>query len=95
VTVSNRTAIPQEVEIRIYFDTLFFQIESILGYKCAQITTDGRGFSRFWAMESKEQAHDALNNFIQLDGVPSWLIIDNAIRNKAARPLPSIHNGRI
>jgi hypothetical protein len=61
-----------------YSDTLFFKDKSIRGYKCAQMTTDGKGFGRFWAMERKEQAHEALNDLIQTDGSPDWLITDNA-----------------
>ena len=61
-----------------YSDTLFFTEKSIRGYACAQLTTDGKGFGRFWSLDRKAQAHDALNDFIQTDGVPDWLITDNA-----------------
>jgi hypothetical protein len=61
-----------------YLDTPFFHNKIIQGYTCAQQTTDGRGLSRFWVMEKKAQTHDALNDLIQSDGVPSWLITDNA-----------------
>jgi hypothetical protein len=69
----------RRLEGKFYSDTLFFQDKSIRGYKCAQMTTDGKGFGRFWAMERKEQAHEALNDLIQTDGAPDWLITDNAL----------------
>jgi hypothetical protein len=39
--------------------------------------TNIKGFGQFWVMERKEQAHEALNDLIQTNRAPNWLITDN------------------
>ena len=44
-----------------YTDTLFAKEKSLLGNTCAQIFTDGEGFTYVHPMKSKSQAGEALN----------------------------------
>lgn len=61
---------------KFYSDTCFFKSKSIRSYTCAQVTTDGNGFSHFWPMEDVNRAHEGLQNIILTDGVPDTLITD-------------------
>ena len=63
---------------QFYSDTAFFKAKSIRGFTCAQITTNGKGFSRFWAMVSKADANDGLLDFIQNVGIPENLLVDGS-----------------
>ena len=63
---------------RMYSDSLFGNIKSIRGYTCAQLFTDGHGFSRVYPMKSKGDAHHALMQFIHEVGVPKDLLTDGA-----------------
>jgi len=63
---------------RIYSDIFFFKDRGIRGDTCAQLTGNGKGFCRFWSMKSKSLAHEGLRNFIELDGIPENLIVDNS-----------------
>jgi len=63
---------------KYYSDTMFATTKSLRGFKCAQLFTDGKGFTRFHPMASKSDAHEALNSWVQTDGIPEHLITDGA-----------------
>jgi hypothetical protein len=46
---------------------------------CAQLFTDGHGFSRVYPMKSKGDAHHMLMQFIHEVGVPKDLLTDGAL----------------
>lgn len=77
-----RTAQPHLRKRRLkgpfYSDTCFFSTKSLHQDTCAQVTTDGKGFARFWPMTSKSEANDGLLDFINNDGIPEWMITDGA-----------------
>ena len=54
-----------------YSDTMFFPVTSIVrGENCAQVTTNGKGFTHFFPIQSKLQAFEGLLNIINQYGVP-------------------------
>ena len=61
-----------------YTDTLFSTQKSILGNTCAQMFTDGKGFTYVHPMKSKAQAGEALHKITIDVGVPNTLISDGA-----------------
>lgn len=61
-----------------FLDTIFFTTKGICGDKCAQVTTDGKGFGWFWPMGSKRDAHNRLNDFVLTDGIPETIVTDGA-----------------
>jgi hypothetical protein len=62
-----------------YMDTLFSKVQSIHGYTCAQVITNGQ-FTRVYPMVSKASEHiaRALREFIDDVGVPDELVCDLA-----------------
>jgi hypothetical protein len=62
----------------LYSDTLFSHVQSIRGFSCAQIFTDGHGFVRVYPMKNKGEAHHALMQFIHDVGVPKDMLTDQA-----------------
>jgi hypothetical protein len=64
---------------RMYSDTLFRGTKSVRGFTCAQLFTDGHGFSRIYQMRSKADAYHALMQFIHEAGVPKDLLTDGAL----------------
>jgi len=60
-----------------YSDTLFSNVRSLTGSKCAQLTTDGL-FTHIYPMASKSFAGTALHHFITDVGIPDTIIVDNA-----------------
>jgi len=60
-----------------YSDTLFTKVQSLHGYKCAQVITDGH-FIHVYPMVSKSAAGDALQHFISDVGIPDIMVTDNA-----------------
>lgn len=66
------------ISVTIYFDTMFPGIKSIRGYTCAQVFTDGHGFTRVYLLKKKAEAYPALVRFIQDVGIPKSLLTDNA-----------------
>jgi len=58
---------------------MFGSIKSVRGYTCAQLFTDGHGFSRVYPMKSKGDAHHALMQFIHEVGIPKDLLTDGAL----------------
>jgi hypothetical protein len=69
---------------RWYSDTVFFKDKGLGGETCAQLTTNGKGYGRFWPMKSKRLASHGLVNLIQEDGIPEKLITDNSKEQGAA-----------
>ena len=62
-----------------FSDTTFFSKASIInGDKCAQLTTNGKGFSTFTPLRSKACASDGLIYFINKIGIPEKLITDGS-----------------
>ena len=53
-----------------FSDTAFFKVKGLAGETCAQVTTNGKGYGRFWSMKSKRQASDGLIDLINNDGIP-------------------------
>jgi len=60
-----------------YSDTLFSNVRSLTGSKCAQVTTDGL-FTHIYPMASKSYAGTALHHFITDVGIPDTVIVNNA-----------------
>ena len=61
-----------------YTDTLFSKQKSIIGNTCAQMFTDGKGFTYVHPMRSKAQAGEALHKVTIDVGVPNTMINDGA-----------------
>ena len=61
-----------------YTDTLFSKQKSIISNTCAQMFTNGKGFSYVHPMKSKAQAGEATHKVIIDVGVPSTMISDSA-----------------
>ena len=61
-----------------YTDTLFAKEKSLLGNTCAQIYTDGKGFTHVYPMERKSEAGDTLQAVSRDIGIPNTIISDNA-----------------
>jgi hypothetical protein len=64
---------------RMYSDSLFGNVKSVRGFTCAQLFTDGHGFSRVYPMKSKADAHHSLMQFIHEVGIPKDLLTDGAL----------------
>jgi hypothetical protein len=61
-----------------FSDTSFPVPKSIRGNSSAQLTTNGKGYTQFYPMRAKSEAPNALMDFIHENGVPAWLVVDNA-----------------
>ena len=61
-----------------YTDTLFSKQKSVVGNTCAQMFTDGMGFTYVYPMRSKAQAGEALHKVTIDVGVPNTIISDSA-----------------
>ena len=61
-----------------YTDTLFSKQKSVVGNTCAQLFTDGKGFTYVHPMTSKKYAGEALHKVTIDVGVPNTLISDGA-----------------
>ena len=61
-----------------YTDTLFAKNKSLVGNTCAQMFTDGDGFTYVHPMKSKAQAGEALHKVTKDVGVPNTIISDGA-----------------
>jgi hypothetical protein len=55
---------------KFYSDTLIGKVKSIRQFKCAQVTTNGLGYTRFLPIESKSEAQNGLIDFIHNAGIP-------------------------
>lgn len=62
----------------IYSDTFFSRTQSVRGYTCAQVFTDGHKFIRVYPMAKKLDAHHARTQFIQEVGIPKICLVDCA-----------------
>lgn len=60
-----------------YTDTLFSKIQSLRGYKCAQVFTDGR-FTIVYPLKTKAHAGNALRELSSDVGIPDHLVADLA-----------------
>jgi hypothetical protein len=63
---------------RFYSDTMFSASKSTRGNSCAQVFTNGLGYSLFYPLESKSHAHRALMKTIHGVGVMKDLTVDRA-----------------
>ena len=63
---------------RFYTDTMFFTRTSIRSHTCAQVITNGLGYTHVYPMKTKSCAPDALTDFIHSSGIPAWIVADNA-----------------
>ena len=61
-----------------YTDTLLSKQKSIISNTCAQMFTNGKGFSYVHPMKSKAQAGEAIHKVTIDVGVPSTMISDSA-----------------
>ena len=61
-----------------YSDTAFFTVRGLAQETCAQVTTNGKGYTRFYPLTSKSKAGEGLLEFIQFAGIPEHLITDCA-----------------
>ena len=62
-----------------YSDTMFFPVTSIVrGENCAQVTTNGKGFTHFLPIQSKSQAFEGLLSLINEYGIPEHIVTDGA-----------------
>ena len=64
---------------KFFSDTMHFNTTSVQrNEKCAQVTTNGKGFSHFHPIQSKYQASDGLSCFINEYGIMDHLVVDGA-----------------
>jgi hypothetical protein len=64
---------------------MFSTTKSIRGNKCAQVFTNGIGYDFFYPLKKEADTADALNNVIQLVGIPMELVSDGAKANTQGR----------
>jgi hypothetical protein len=57
---------------------MFWMIRSLRGNGCAQVFTNGMGYNLFYLLKKKSEASEALNEVIQMVGVPKELVSDGA-----------------
>lgn len=62
-----------------YTDTLFSKTKSLKGNTCAQIYSNGKGFTWVEPMKSKVEAGKTLKKFIQDVGIPNALTTDGSL----------------
>ncbi len=63
----------------IFTDTMFSNIKSCTGKKCAQLFATNFGWVRVFPMESKgDDVHEALSLVFRRDGIPPAMIVDNS-----------------
>jgi hypothetical protein len=67
-----------------FSNTTFPVQKSICGNSFAQLTTNGKGYTHFFPMRAKSETPDALMDFIHENGVPAWLVVDNAPKQNHA-----------
>ena len=70
---------------KFFSDTMFPHPKSVRGHSCAQLMTNGKGYTHSYPMKAKSEAPDALMDFIHESGVPTWLVVDNAPEQNHAR----------
>ena len=63
---------------RFYTDTIFFKVETLDLFKCAQIFCNKANYSKIYPMSSKSEAHNALSSLVHDVGIPSELHSDDA-----------------
>ena len=63
---------------KFYTDTLFASEKSMMGFTCAQLFTDGRGYNKFYPMKKKSDAGHSLWSFFSEVGIPQTLVTDGA-----------------
>ena len=69
----------RRLQCRVYSDTMFSEQKSALGNTCAQVFLAGDcGFSDVYGMQTKAEAGDKLNTFVQSYGIPEELTTDGA-----------------
>ena len=62
-----------------YSNTMFFPVTSIIqGENCAQVTTNGKGFTHFFPILSKAQAVDGIQNFVEEHGILEHIVTNGA-----------------
>mmetsp|Transcript_37334 Transcript_37334/g.52705 ORF Transcript_37334/g.52705 Transcript_37334/m.52705 type:complete len:222 (+) Transcript_37334:957-1622(+) len=60
-----------------YGDTMHFNVKSIDSHLHAHVLGNGKGYVRFFPMETKNETHYALDDFIKRVGAPEYLLTDN------------------
>ena len=68
----------KRLDCEVYTDTMFGKCKSLRGNTCAQIFATAFHFAAVFAMESKKNAHLALDDFFKHVGIPQILVPDNA-----------------
>jgi hypothetical protein len=67
-----------QLKCKLYSDTFFLGVKSIIQNTCAQLFATAFGYIKFSAMNSKSEAGFALKELIQDIGIPSELHTDGA-----------------
>ena len=70
---------------KFYSDTMFSSEPSCRNFTCAQVFSDGKGFTRFYPMERKREAGEKLYRFVTDVGIPQELITDGAKEETESR----------
>ena len=68
----------RRLRVDMFTDTMFSDVTSKRGNKCAQIYCTNFGWVRAYPMKKKSQAHETFSNLCSTIGVPSALIMDGA-----------------
>ena len=61
-----------------YSDTMFATTTSIRAFSCAQITTNGDGYTKFFPLKTKADAFLGLADLVINEGIPEVLITDGS-----------------
>lgn len=62
----------------VFSDTLFSDVTSVRGYKCAQIFTTAENHAKVYPMKTKADAYKALDYYSYTVGIPNPIVTDNA-----------------
>jgi len=60
-----------------YADTMHLSTKSINNQLHAHVIGNGKGYSKFFPMETKNETHHSLDDFIKKVGAPEYLLTDN------------------
>ena len=60
-----------------YGDTMQLNVKSIDGHRYAHVLGNGKGYIRMFPMETKNETHYSLDDFIKRVGSPEYLLTDN------------------
>lgn len=67
------------IKKKMYTDTSFAKVKSIRQNTCAQDWTDGQGYTLFYPLRSKSEAHTMVSRMVHdINAIPQIIVSDGA-----------------